>query len=115
MRVLGGWNLYQSKAHPRLPSTSHYKVLLYLTPFGRNSYVKLWPPNGTLLLGVRVDQVGRKWYQSKCRPIFLFDFCTHFRCILHRLATILDAAEQTDRRAGIGRLCYSIGGLMMML
>ena len=41
--VLGDRDLYQSKAHPRLPNTSQYKVLLYLLQFGRNYIVKLWP------------------------------------------------------------------------
>ena len=36
----GGCDLYQSKAHQRLPITSKYKGLLYLLPFGRNSNVK---------------------------------------------------------------------------
>ena len=38
--VVTGRELRQLKAHPRLPNTSQYKVLLYLLPFGRNSNVK---------------------------------------------------------------------------
>ena len=37
----GGRDLYQSKAHPRLPNTSQYKVLLNLPTFIWNSNVKL--------------------------------------------------------------------------
>ena len=40
--VLGCWDLYQSKAHPRLPHISQYKVLLYLTPFGRTLNREFW-------------------------------------------------------------------------
>ena len=46
-----GWELSQSKAHPRLPNTSQYKVVFNLPPFGRNWNVKLWSPNSTLTLG----------------------------------------------------------------
>ena len=38
----------------------------------------------------------------------LFDVYTHYRPILHRLATIHNAV---DRQIEVGRLCYSIGGL----
>ena len=38
------------------------------------------------ICGVRVDLKGRRWYQSECRPAFLFDFYTHYRPILHRSA-----------------------------
>ena len=48
---LVGWELRQLKAHPRLPNTCRYKVLLYLRPFGRNSNVKFWPSNLTLTFG----------------------------------------------------------------
>ena len=44
---------------------------------------------------------------------FLFDYNTHYRPILHRLAKIHNAADRqtADRAIRIGRLCYSIGGL----
>ena len=32
----GEWDLYSSKAHPRLPKTSQHNVLRYLPSFGRN-------------------------------------------------------------------------------
>ena len=49
-------------------------------------------------------------------PTFLFDFYTHYRPILRRLATIHNAADRrqttdTDTALAIGRLCYSVGGL----
>ena len=56
--TLRGWRRFRSshqlKGHPRLPSTSHYKVLLCLLPYGRNSNAPSLTPK------------GRKWYQSKC-------------------------------------------------
>ena len=48
-------------------------------------------------------------------PTFLFSFYIHQRPILHRLTTIHNVAyrdRETDRAMEIGRLCYSIGGLM---
>ena len=48
-------------------------------------------------------------------PIFLCDFCTHYRPILHRLAAIHNAAdEQNDRAITICHLCYSTGGLIIL-
>ena len=44
-------------------------------------------------------------------PTFLFEFYTHYRPILHRLATMHNAA---DRAMEIGCLCYSIGGLKLL-
>ena len=45
-------------------------------------------------------------------PTFLFDLYTHYRPVLHRVATLHNAADrQTDRSLAIGRLCYSIDGL----
>ena len=62
-----------------------------------------------------MDLGGRIWYHSKCRPTFPFDFYTHDRPILHRLATIHDAADRkTDRAMAIGHLYYSIGGLQIV-
>ena len=38
---------------------------------------------------------------------------THHRPLLHRLATMRNAGDrETDRAIEIGRLCYSIGGLV---
>ena len=43
---------------------------------------------------------------------FIFDFNTHYRTILDRLATMHNAADrQPDRAMAIGRPCYSISGL----
>ena len=43
--VLGGWDLYQSKVHPRLRTTSQYKVLLYAPPFCGNFKGEFGIPN----------------------------------------------------------------------
>ena len=64
-RVLWGLGFEPTESlYPRLPNNSHYKVLLYLPPFGRDSNVNLWRPNSTRPFRL----YGRKWYQSKCRP-----------------------------------------------
>ena len=78
-----------------------------LAAFPMSSYDPHWGG------GVRVDIEGRKWYQSKCCPTFLFDFCAHYKSILHRLATY--TTRQTHRAKAIGRLCCSIGGLKINL
>ena len=50
------------------------------------------------VLGVRVDLWGQKWYQSKSCPHIPIQLYTHHRPILHRLATIHNAADrQTER------------------
>ena len=73
---------------------------------------QIMPPTIRTPFGVRAEIGGRKWYQSKCRPTFPFDFCAHYRHILRHLVTIHNAADrQINRAIGIGRLCYSIGGL----
>ena len=62
-----------------------------------------------------MDLGGRKWYQSKCRPHIPTDFCTHYTTILHRLATIHNAADdrrQIDGNRSPPPICYSIGGLI---
>ena len=65
MDVLGGWNLHQSEANPRLPNISRNKVLVYLPPFGQNLKSEIMPPPNpqfdSLRLVVRVDLWGRKW------------------------------------------------------
>ena len=96
--VLGRWDLYQSKAHPRLPNTSHYKILLYLPPFGGNSNVKLWSQfAASPVLGLRVDLGVENGTNRNVVLTFLFDFCTHYWSILDRLATIHNATDgQSD-------------------
>ena len=91
---LAGRDLRQSKAHTRLPNISQHKVLLYLVPpFGRNSNVKLCSnPNSTQPIwacGVE-NSTSRNLL-----PTFLFDLNT--RSIWHRLATIHNAADTTER------------------
>ena len=61
---------------------------------------------------VWVGQGGRNLYNRNVVHTLLFDFYTHYRPILHCLATIQNAADrQTDRAVEMGRLCYCIGGL----
>ena len=61
---------------------------------------------------LRVDVRGPNGTNRNVVPTFLFDFKTHYRPNLHRLATIHNAADiqTTDRAIGVGRLCYSIDG-----
>ena len=93
--------------HPRLPNTSQYKVLLYRSPLVRNSSVKFSPPFGGLRWTCGVENGTNR----NLVPTLLFDFYTHYRPILHLLATIHNVADrQTDRAISIGRLCYNIGG-----
>ena len=109
--VLACWDVYQSKAHPRLPNISQCKVLLYLPPFGWNFNVKLWPTNSTHRFE---GECGPRWLKmvpiEMLSPIFLFDF-------IHTLGLSCSVwpqytTQQTDRVIGIGRLCYCIGGLI---
>ena len=88
--VLAGWDLHQSKSHPRLPNTSQYKGLLYLPPFCRNSNVKLLirplPPNPTSVWGLR-------WtWGSKMVPIEISTPHSYSTSI-HTLGTIHNAAD----------------------
>ena len=51
----------------------------------------------TPVWGHMMDLGGRKWHRSNLvnvDPTFLFDFYTHYRPILHRLAAIHDAADE---------------------
>ena len=89
---LAPWDLHQSKAHPRFPNTSKYKVLLYLPPYGRNSDVKLGPHQFDPPLGWLGWTNG-----SKMVP---FEISSPHSCrpILHRLATVHNAADRHDYR-----------------
>ena len=72
---------------------------------GHNSNVKLGLPNSTPIWGFGVDLGGRKNGANRnLVPTFLFDFYANYMPILHRLATIHNAADrrQTDRAIGIG-------------
>ena len=83
-RVLAGWDLHQSTAHPRLPNTSEYEALLYLSPFGRNSNVKLCPPIRPLPPFGRLRTTSFENSTNRnVVPTFLFDFYFHYRPILH--------------------------------
>ena len=82
--------LRQSKAHPRLPNASNYKVLLYLPPFCRISNIKCWPSP--------LD-VENCTYRN-IGPTYLFDFHTHHRNILYHVATIYNTTDrQADRES----------------
>ena len=102
----------KSKDRPRLPNTSNTKFC---------SIVVVWPeyqwqilaPNSTSRLGELGWTYGIENSTSRIvDPTFLFDSFTHYKPILHRLATMHNTADrQTDRTIEIGRLCYSIDGL----
>ena len=77
---LGGWELRQSKTHPRLPTISQHKVLLYLLPFGQNSNVKLWPLNSTpQFSGLGWAWRGENGTNRNVDPTLQFDFYTRYR------------------------------------
>ena len=59
---------------------------------------------------VRVDLGVENGTNRNVIPTFLCD-SIHTKGILHRLATLHNAAD-THRAMVIGRLCYSIGGLI---
>ena len=94
-------DLHQSKAHPRLPNTPQYKVLLHLPQFCPNSNGKFCPttPNSTAYL---VGYSGSMWSiqgvengtNRNVDPTFLFNFNTTYTAILYRMATIYNAAER---------------------
>ena len=71
--------------------------------FGQNPDVKLWPSLRPPVW----------WLEWTLGSKMVFDICTHNRPILHRLASLHNAADrrQTDRAIGLGRLCNSIAGL----
>ena len=104
---LGGRELCQSKAHPRLSNTSPYKVW---QQFQCEITTSPFDP----LIGGQGGPIG-----SKIVPIeissphsYSTSMHTHQMTILHCLATIHNAADRhTDRMVRIGRLCNSIGVL----
>ena len=77
---------------------------LYLQPFGRNANVKLWPPVSELSWAQRVENDTNR----NVVTAFPFDFNTHYRPIMQRLATIYATLQThtTYRAIGIGRLCH---------
>ena len=109
--VIWDRDLCQWKAIPRLPNTSLYKVLLYLSLFGRNSNVRygiignsiMPPPYSTPVYGIWVDLGGRKLYQSKCRspiPIrVLYTLCAYLAPLvtIQRRRRPTDIVRQTER------------------
>ena len=74
------------------------------------------PPIRPPIWGAMVDLGVENGTNLNLVPRFIFDFYTYYRHILHRLATIHNAADSqtdrqtTDRAMGKGRLWYSIGG-----
>ena len=96
-----------------------YKSLLYLLMFGRKFTFKIRtsqydPSYRRLGLGFAY---GSKMVASKMlSPHSYSTSSTQYTPILHRLATIHNAADRrrTDRAMGKGRLCYSISGPIMI-
>ena len=102
--VLAGWDFHQSKAHPRwLPNTCHYKVLLYLPPFGRNSNVRFWPTIRPPIWGVRGTWGVENGTNRNLVPTFIIDFYTYYTCISctvwPQYTTRQTADRQTDERS----------------
>ena len=108
--VLAGLDLRQSKANTRRPNTSKCKVLLYLQPFGRNFNVNLWPPIRSPVWGVTVDL--RVW---KIVPIKISSPHSYLTIGLSCAVWPQYTTWQADRAMAIGRLCYSIGGLKIII
>ena len=94
--------------------TSQYKVFLSIVrrfaaiPIFNNG-TQFEPP----VWGIRVNLGGQKWYQSNVVPTFLFDFYAHHR-FLAPFGHNIQRGRQTERATPIGRLIYSIGGLVKL-
>ena len=73
---LEGLKVSQAKAHPRFPSSSQYKVLLYLPQFGWNSNVKFRPPP-LVGGGGWINLQGENGINRNLNPTFLFEFYAH--------------------------------------
>ena len=78
--VLERWDLYKSRAHPRLPNASQIKNVLYLPSF-RNSMSNYPSPHFDPLFGVRVDLGG-----SKMVPVEMSSHIPHVRLLWDYLA-----------------------------
>ena len=83
---LVGRELHQSKAHQRLP-------LPQIQSFIQCSICRRLP-RIPLSLPVGWTEGVENGISRNVDPIFLFDFCTHHRPTLHRLATIHNAADR---------------------
>ena len=103
---VGGSDFRQSKANPRIPNIFHYKVLLYLPPYRRNSTVKLRLP----LFDPRFGRLGWTYVgvengtNRNLVPTFIFDIYITLLAYLPHLATIHNAADRhrPHRTIGIG-------------
>ena len=95
--MLAPWDLYQSKAHPRLPNTSQYK---FPPPFGRKYNGKLRQPNRAPDFGEFGACIGVEEGTKRIADLtFQFDVCAHHRPILHRLATIDVGSTEKEGRS----------------
>ena len=91
-------------------TTSQYKVLLYLLPFGRNANVELWLPiRLSIWFGGRVrvdlDRV-EKCIDQNIKPTILFDLYTQ---------TYLAPFGHNTQGGRRQRASYSVGGLTIHL
>ena len=73
------------EAHSRLPNTSHsiQSFALFAAVLPQSTH-----------LGVRVDLVGRKWYQSKSRPQILIRLLDTLTAYLAPFSTIHNVADK---------------------
>ena len=71
------------------------------------------PPIRSPVWGVKVDVGGRKLSKSKCRPHITIRLLCTLKAYLASFGHTTQCGKQaTDRAIRIGRLCYSIGGLL---
>ena len=88
--VLWGWDLHQSKARPIPLNTKFCSICHRLAGIPLSKFPSKFDPRLGLRLrwtyGVKNDT------NQNVVSTFLFDFNTHYRPILHRLATIHNAA-----------------------
>ena len=117
----GVWKLGESEGRKlrQLKATRDFSIQSAATVFPEFQ-CQILPPHANSTpspcFGVRVGLGGRNGTNRNVDSIFQFDFYTHHnhKPILHRLATIHNTADrETDKAIGIGRLCYSTGGLKL--
>ena len=100
--LAGGRKHKKNRKLTWLHNAHHYKVLLYIyiymSQLSRDSNGKLWPQFATPVWSLwEGSSLGRKWYQSKCRPNIPTRL--HYGPILHRLATIRNAVDRQTARS----------------
>ena len=109
-RVLGDWDLYQWKDHPRLPNTNFCSISI-CHHLARIPWRQIMPP----FWGIRVDLRGRKWYQSKCSPhIPVRLLYTRYTIGLSCTVWPQYTTQQTNDRWSDRNRYHSIGNLIII-